>query len=104
MLQLLTLVSAAASPLASSKVLALRGGMDLGPIDAGNVGGVLKVAAALAGDQAHDAYLAIGLPPPEAQAPRVLSLSGSRPIAEAAALCALTWERATLHSAAAVAD
>ena len=47
MLQLLTLVSAAASPLASSKVLALRGGMDLGPLNADNVGGFLKVAGAV---------------------------------------------------------
>ena len=48
-----------------------------------------QLAAALAGDQAHDAYLAIGLPPPEAQAPRVLSLSGSCPIAaRRRALCA----------------
>ena len=61
-----------------------------------------QLAAALAGNQAHDSYLAVGLPPPEAQAPRVLSLSVSRPIAEATALCALTLERATLHSAAAV--
>jgi len=36
-----------ASVLANSKVLALRGGMDLGPVTADNVGGVLKVAAAL---------------------------------------------------------
>lgn len=36
-----------ASNIANSKVLTLRGGMDLGPVTADNVGGVLKVAAAL---------------------------------------------------------
>ena len=47
MLHMIALVSAvSASPLlAQSKVLALRGGMDLGPLNADNVGGFLKVPA-----------------------------------------------------------
>ena len=51
MIRILALATiAAASPvtvLSQSKVLALRGGMDLGPINADNVGGALKVAAAV---------------------------------------------------------
>ena len=51
MLHLLALTSAVASPLASSKVLQLRGGMDLGPLNADNVGGFLKVRAQRAQDR-----------------------------------------------------
>ena len=39
--------TSAASVLPQSKVLTLRGGMDLGPINDDNFGGVLKVAAAV---------------------------------------------------------
>jgi len=44
---LFLIASVSASKLEMSKVLTLRGGMDMGPIDAANVGGVLKVAAAV---------------------------------------------------------
>ena len=48
MLALFALASVSTTPLlAQSKVLALRGGMDLGPINADNTGGFLKVAAAV---------------------------------------------------------
>ena len=48
MLALFALASVSTTPLlAQSKVLALRGGMDIGPINADNTGGFLKVAAAV---------------------------------------------------------
>ena len=44
-LALIACVSASKVPL--SKVMALRGGMDLGPLNAGDINGALKVAAAV---------------------------------------------------------
>ena len=48
MLALFSLAAVSTTPLlAQSKVLQLRGGLDLGPINADNTGGLLKVAAAV---------------------------------------------------------
>lgn len=48
MLALFSLAAVSTTPLlAQSKVLQLRGGLDLGPINADNTGGFLKVAAAV---------------------------------------------------------
>ena len=45
MLAIVSLALATSPALQNSKVLALRGGMDLGPLNADNVGGFLKVSA-----------------------------------------------------------
>ena len=49
------------SVLPQSKLLTLRGGMDLGPLDADNVGGFLKVAAAVtAASAVTEKYAGLG--------------------------------------------
>ena len=48
MLRVLALVACvSASKVPLSKIMSLRGGMDLGPLNAGDINGALKVAAAV---------------------------------------------------------
>ena len=65
MLRILAFATLAAaskvSVLPQSKLLTLRGGMDLGPLDADNVGGFLKVAAAVtAASAVTEKYAGLG--------------------------------------------
>jgi len=62
MLALFSLAAVSTTPLlAQSKVLTLRGGLDLGPINADNTGGFLKVAAAItAADAISQKYAGLG--------------------------------------------